>query len=154
MPICWLCICNHTSACLCTAANHQSAASHAALAACKQVRFLAANLRGLFHTAQPWRDLPVVFGLPQGCFRMACALPFSTHFTSERLQQFVAARLLRLPALPPLSPRLLGAWCAAMPSGRVGVLALLRPGQQQPLPLLGAVAEARGRLQAAAAVWR
>lgn len=119
-----------------------------------QVRFLASRLRGLFLGVQPWRELPVAFGLPRGCLSMACAVPFSGHFTAERLQRFAAARLLRLPALPPLTSRLLGSWCHAVPAGRVGVLALLRPGHTPPTALLDAVQKGRGLLHAAAAEWR
>ena len=83
-----------------------------------------------------------------------CAKVFGGQFTSAALQQFAAARLLRLPRLPPLSAWMLGAWCRAVPDGRVGVLALLREGQAQPLTLLDAVLKAQGRVAAAAAVWR
>ena len=122
----------------------------------KQVRFLASHLRGLFQGVQPWRELPVAFGLPRGCLSMACAVPFSGRFTGAELLRFAAARLLRLPALPPVTPRLLGAWCRAVPAGRLGVLALLQPGRAPPMALLEAVQQGRaeGRLHAAAAEWR
>lgn len=41
-----------------------------------------------------------------------------------------------------------------MPDGRLGVLAVLREDQPQPLHLLEEVCKARGSIQAAAAVWR
>ena len=41
-----------------------------------------------------------------------------------------------------------------MPEGQLGVLAVLREGQPQPLHLLHEARKARGRVQAAAATWR
>lgn len=34
------------------------------------MRFLASHLR-LFHTTQPWRELPVAIGFPRGCYAMS-----------------------------------------------------------------------------------
>lgn len=91
---------------------------------------------------------------------MACALPFKGEFSAASLRRFATERLLRLPLLPPISPRLLAAWRHAGASaghavdGGVAVLALLPEGPQ-PLRLLAAIAGARQHLQAvAAAVWR
>lgn len=85
---------------------------------------------------------------------MACAVVYTERFTAAGLQQFAARRLLRLPALPPLSPWLLGPWCRAVPDGRIGVLALVRPHQEPPPALLDAAHRAQGRVHAAVAVWR
>lgn len=117
------------------------------------MRFLASHLR-LFHTQQPWRELPLAIGFPRNCYAMSCARMHSGHFTAAGLQQFAAAALLRLPRLPPISGWLIGSWCRAVPDGQIGVVALLRDGVAQPLPLLDAVARARGQVQAATAVWR
>ncbi len=54
----------------------------------------------------------MLFGLPRGCYSMRCAVVFSDQLTSQRLQRWAGAQLLQLPALPPLSPRLLSHWCA------------------------------------------
>lgn len=169
------------------------------------MRFVASHLRRLFRSPQPWRELPLVFGLPRGCFSMRCAVVFSDQLTSQALQRWAGTHLLRLPALPPLSSRLFGHWCAwrqgnctvevpcvvrwlrcqgsklvclcnrtstpplvlamcvalpctcrcrALPDGQLGVLAVLREGQPQPLHLLEEVRKAQGSMQAAAAVWR
>lgn len=92
----------------------RSSASPASLSATcpllPQVRYVASHLRSLFRSSQPWRELPVIFGLPRGCYSMRCAVVFEEQVTSNRLQRFAGARLLRLPALPPLSGVLLGYW--------------------------------------------
>lgn len=101
----------------------------------------------------------MALGFPAGCSQMHCALLYEGRFTAAGLQQFAAARLLRLPPLPPLSPRLLRPWlkaAAAVDRGGVALLVLLPEGQLHPAELLGAVARARSRGLAAAGVapWR
>lgn len=44
--------------------------------------------------------------------------------------------------------------CRAVPEGQLGVLAVLREGQPQPLHLLHEARKAKGRVQAAVATWR
>lgn len=77
-----------------------------------QVRFVASHLRRLFRSPQPWRELPVVFGLPRGCYSMRCAVALGDQLTTQRLLRWAGTHLLHLPPLPPLSSRLLGHWCA------------------------------------------
>jgi len=139
--------------CLC-ACMHAQPHHSAGLQNLSQVRFVASHVR-LFAGQQPsTRELPAVVGIPAGCGDMSCAVAYSGRLTAEGLQHFAAAHLLRLPPLQLLSPWLLGAWRWAVPAGNGALLALLPEGQPQPLELLAAVARARGRLQAAAAVWR
>ncbi|PRW60306.1 heat shock amino-terminal domain [Chlorella sorokiniana] len=118
------------------------------------VRFVASHLRRLFRSPHPWRELPVVFGLPRGCYSMRCAVVFTDQLTSQALQRWAGTHLLRLRPLPPLSSRLLGHWCRALPAGQLGVLAVVREGQPQPLHLLEEISKAQGSVRAAAAVWR
>ncbi|KAL4447527.1 hypothetical protein ABPG75_004746 [Micractinium tetrahymenae] len=122
------------------------------------VRFLASHLR-LFSGPHPAHELPVVVGFPAGCASMACARVFRGTFSAASLRQFAAEHLLRLPPLPPISPRLLGAWrraaAAAGPAGSGVALLALVPEGAQPLELLAAIAGAQGHLHAVAAVvWR
>ncbi|KAF5835543.1 hypothetical protein DUNSADRAFT_7242 [Dunaliella salina] len=82
-----------------------------------------------------WTQLPVIYGVPKGCMDPRCFVRFFGPVTLPALQEFAAAKLLKLPPVPSVSTATLAVLMQRVHPSKVIALAFSKSESQGSIPL-------------------